>query len=115
MEKFRSKAMPINPAQTIRSEDLESGVIEITGECGKQIQCEFAPLSCYECNRFIPCWDADHSINLKIIQKEIDDFSQRGTAFQHMKARSLRCKYQIILVMNAIDHYKQLGYHGEKS
>lgn len=105
--RFRSKLDPIEPEQAIRSENFSSGRIELTGECGKNIQCEYAPISCYGCNRFIPCWDADHSINLDIVQQEIDECDRRGKPFQHLVERARTAKYQIIIIMNAVDRYRE--------
>jgi integrase len=106
-ERFRSKWDPIAVAQAIRSDDPTTGKLELTGECGKLIQCEFAPISCYGCSRFIPCWDADHAVNLTIVQQEIDEYKGRGKPFQHMVERALAAKYQIIMVMNAVERYRQ--------
>lgn len=100
---FRSKGDPAPPEKLIRSEDLETGRIEDIGECGKDIACENAPIVCYSCFRFIPCWDADHSINLNIIQREIEDMTKRGKPFQHMVGRARTAKNRIILIMNAAD------------
>ena len=107
VDRFRTKSDPIQVDKAIRSDDLVTGKIELTGECGKQIQCENAPIICYGCPRFIPCWDADHSINLNIVQLEIDDFKKRGKPFQHMVQRAQEAKYQIIFVMNAADRHRQ--------
>jgi integrase len=107
INRFRSKSEPIPIDKAIRSDDLETGQIELTGECGKQIQCEHGPIICYGCPRFIPCWDADHSVNLSVVQREIDDFNQRGKPFQHMVERAREAKYRIIFVMNAADLYRQ--------
>lgn len=106
-ERFRSKRDPVNIKQAIRADDPETGQIELTGECGKHIQCEFAPITCYGCTRFIPCWDADHGVNLATVQREIDDYKQRGKPFEHMVEKALEAKYQIVLVMNAADRYRQ--------
>ena len=113
-EHFRSKLDPVPPEKAIRSDDLRTGRVELTGECGTRIQCEYAPISCYGCNRFIPCWDADHSINLEIIQQEINDYSRRGKPFQHLIERAISAKYQIIIVMNAADRYKDNLVNGER-
>jgi len=106
-ERFRSKNDPITAEQAIRSDDLETGQIELTGECGKQIQCEYAPIVCYGCYRFRPCWDADHGVNLNTVQRDIDDCKRRGKPFQNMVEKAMEAKYQIILVMNAADRYRQ--------
>jgi integrase len=106
-ERFRSKNDPINPTQAIRSDDLETGQIELTGECGKRLQCEHAPITCYGCTRFIPCWDADHTVNLAIVLREIEDAKLRGKTFESSVERWTAAKYQIIMVMNAIDLHRQ--------
>ena len=107
VDRFRSKNDSIPVSKAIRSDDLKTGHIELTGECGKQIQCQHAPIVCYGCRRFIPCWDADHSVNLNTVQREIDDYKQKGKPFQHMVQRAQESKYQIIGVMNATDRYRQ--------
>lgn len=56
----------------------------------------------------IPCWDADHGINLRVVEKEIEDMSKRGKPFQHMVDRAKSAKNKIILVMNAADRYRQV-------
>jgi integrase len=104
---FRSRLDQVDAEKAIRADDPKTGKIELTGECGKKIQCEFAPITCYGCVRFIPCWDADHSINLTAVQREIDDYKQRGRSFQQMVEKAQTIKYQIILVMNAADRYQQ--------
>ena len=86
---------------------MDTGKIELNGECGKQIQCEHAPIVCYGCWRFTPCWDADHSVNLNTVQLDLEDFKQRGRPFHHMIQKTQEAKYQIIFVMNAADRYKQ--------
>lgn len=103
---FRSKADPMAEEKRIRSEDLETGQIEDTGECGKDMACESAPIACYGCFRFRPCWDVDHSINLKIAQREIDDMEKRGKPFETHASRARTAKNRIILVMNAADRYR---------
>jgi integrase len=105
--RFRSKNDVVLVEKAIRSDDLETGKVELTGECGKLIQCEYAPISCYGCARFIPCWDAEHSINLACVEQEIDDFKRRGKAFEHLLQKAQIAKYQIIMVMNAADRYRQ--------
>lgn len=106
-QRFRSKSDPVSIDKAIRSEDLDTGKIEVSGECGKQIQCEHAPIVCYGCWRFTPCWDADHSVNLNTVQLDLEDFKQRGKPFHHMIQKTQEAKYQIILVMNAADRYRQ--------
>lgn len=103
---FRSKEDHIKPEKLIRSEDVETGRIEDVGECGNSISCTRAPIVCYSCFRFIPCWDADHSINLKIVNREIDDMAKRGMPFQFMVERAKAAKNQIVRVMNIADRYR---------
>ena len=66
---FRSKADPVAPEKQVLSFDKDTGQLEGMGECGKSIACANAPIVCYGCVRFIPCWDADHGINLRIAEK----------------------------------------------
>lgn len=112
---FRSKGAPVAPEKLIRSEDLETGRIEDIGECGKDIACSNAPIVCYSCFRFIPCWDADHSINLNIVQREIEDMAKRGKPFQHMVNRAKTAKNRIILTMNAADRYRDAMLKGAQT
>lgn len=106
-ERFRSQSDPVDATHAIQSDDLITGRVELIGECGKQIQCEYAPISCYGCSRFIPCWDADHRINLDAVQQEINDYARRGKPFQHLVERAVTAKYHIVMVMNATDRYKE--------
>lgn len=112
---FRSKSDPVLLEKSIRSEDLETGRIEDAGECGKEIACENAPIVCYGCFRFRPCWDADHSVNLKVVQREIDDMSKRGKPFQHMVDRARTARNWIIIVMNAADRYRDAIRQGHSA
>lgn len=104
---FRSKDDRVSPERQVMSWNPETGRLEDTGECGKSIACANAPIVCYGCVRFIPCWDADHSINLRIVEREIEDMSKRGKPFQHMVDRARSAKNKIILIMNASDRYRQ--------
>lgn len=104
---FRSKDDPVVPEKQVLSWDQDAGKLEDTGECGKKIVCVNAPIVCYGCFRFIPCWDADHSINLRIAEKEIEDMSKRGKPFQHLVDRARKAKNKIILVMHLADRYRE--------
>jgi integrase len=104
---FRSKGDPVLPEKQIMSWDHSSGKFEDVGECGKGIACANAPIVCYGCARFIPCWDADHGVNLQIAEKEFEDMSRRGKPFRHMVDRARSVKNMIILVMNAAAQYRQ--------
>lgn len=105
--KFRSREDQVAPEKQVLSCGQDTGKLEDVGECGKSIVCANAPVVCYGCVRFIPCWDADHAINLQIVEKEIEDMCKRGKPFQHMIDRARSAKNQIILVMNAADRYRQ--------
>jgi hypothetical protein len=106
-QRFMSKDDLVAPKTAIHSEDLETGRIELTGECGKQIRCKAAPFTCYECNKFIPCFDADHNLNMDIIHSEIDIYKCAGTPFRHLVEKAKNIKYRIQLVMAACDRYQQ--------
>lgn len=112
---FRSKNDPVAPEKLIRSDDLETGKMEDTGECGKSIACEKAPIVCYGCYRFIPCWDADHGINLRRAQQDMDDNTKRGKPFEHLVDRARTAKNQIILIMYAADRYRETMQRGAKA
>lgn len=103
---FRAKDDPVAPEKQVLSWDQDTGKIEGTGECGKSIACANAPIVCYGCVRFIPYWDADHSINLRIVENEIEDMRKRGKPFQHMVDRARNAKNKIILVIYAADRYR---------
>lgn len=112
---FRSKGDPVPPEKQLLSWDTATEKLENTGECGKTIACANAPIVCYGCLRFIPCWDADHAVNLRIAEQEIEDMSKRGKPFQHMVARARSAKNKIILVMNAADRYRQALQSGAQA
>ncbi len=104
---FRSKDNTAVPEKQILSWDQDNGKLVDIGECGKSIACANAPIVCYGCYRFIPCWDADHSINLRLVENEIEDMSRRGKPFQHLVDRARSAKNKIILVIYAADRYRQ--------
>ncbi|HII4315999.1 TPA: tyrosine-type recombinase/integrase [Vibrio parahaemolyticus] len=103
---LKSKNDPVTTEKRICTEDVTTGSFEELGECGKDIACSSAPIACYGCFRFNPCWDADHSINLHIVEKEIAQMSKRGKPFQHMVDRAKQAKNHILLVMNAVALYR---------
>ncbi len=100
---IRSKKDAVAQERRISAEDGVSGRFEDVGECGKAIVCESAPIACYGCFRFNPCWDADHSINLRLVEGQIAEMSRRGKPFQHLVDKARQAKIHIVLVMNAID------------
>lgn len=83
----------------IVSEDLATGRREVTAACGRQSLCGYAPLACYDCNKFRPCLDADHTINLDLVNREIADFEGQGLALQHevQKYKQLRNAIRVVI------------------
>ncbi len=104
---FRSKDDPTPLEKQVLSWESDTGKLEKAGECGKSIACARAPIVCYGCIRFTPCWDADHSINLRIVEKEIEETNKLGKPFQHKADSARSARNQIILVMNAADRYRE--------
>lgn len=68
---FSSIRDNIKPEQKIISISSDRLQRSTTGECGRREICHYAPITCYECNRFRPCYDADHSINLNRVLDEL--------------------------------------------
>lgn len=95
-------------SKAIYSENIDTGHTALTGECGKTIQCQAAPLACYECNKFIPCYDADHSVNLEIVDQEIRAYEDAGCAYQHLLKKAKNIKHRIIQVMAMCVKYDPL-------
>lgn len=113
---FRSKDDALELAdKALFSEDIETGKTVFQGECGKQIRCEHAPFSCYGCREFIPCFDANHEVNLKIVEKEIEDFRSAGQPYKVMVDRWTRLKYEIQMVISACNlHQAQMVHEDSK-
>lgn len=109
---FRSKHESVASDKAIFSDDVFSGMVEMTGECGKEIRCQAAPFTCYECSRFIPCFDADHSVNFNSIQREIDEYENMGSAFRHLVEKAKSIKHRIYIVMTICDHYQHISNSG---
>lgn len=112
---FRSRNDPVATEKAVKSWDQETNLFEDTGECGKSIACANAPIVCYGCFRFIPCWDADHGINLRIVEKDIERMRKRGKPFEHMLARARTAKSQIVLVMNLADRHREALRQGSQT
>ena len=66
----------------IVSTSVDAARHETTGECGRSRACHFAPIVCYGCHRFRPCYDVDHAINLEVVNEEIESARQGGLARQ---------------------------------
>jgi hypothetical protein len=71
IREFASIRNEIDPAKRIVSPTADRSRRETTGECGRRQICRYAPITCYECHRFKPCYDADHTVNLKRVEEEI--------------------------------------------
>lgn len=94
-----SKHDKIPIARTIVSEDLLTGRREVTAACGRESICGYAPLACYDCSKFRPCWDADHTINLDVVNREIAEFEGQGLAMQHeaQKFKQLKSAIRVVI------------------
>ncbi len=103
----------MNPIRTINSinVDPETGEIKETtpGECGGSKACDYAPVACYGCWRFIPALDADHSINLKKALKSIDRYKKMGRPFKHLLDRDEELKLNIEFVIAQCSKQRQLN------
>lgn len=104
MDRVISKRDGIAREKAIVSEDPATGRLEVTAECGRESLCGYAPLACYDCKKFHPCWDADHSINLAVVNREISDFEGQGLAMQHevKKYKQLRNAIRIVINICAV-------------
>lgn len=103
---FRSKNDPMVAEKAINSIELATGRRELTGECGKTNACQYAPLACYSCIRFTPCFDADHSINLRFVESEIIKYGSGGLPFRELTNQFKAAKHYITLVMSAANQYQ---------
>jgi hypothetical protein len=113
---FASKHDQIPRERAIVSEDLDTGRTETFAVCGRQVICQYAPFSCYTCPRFIPCWDADHSINQDVVEREIRDFEGQGLAMQTQVKKYKHLFNSIRVVVIACDvKRKAMELAGETS
>ncbi|EJL88526.1 phage integrase family protein [Herbaspirillum sp. CF444] len=103
--KMRSKNVPVAVDKAIYSDDVDTGETILTGECGRTLKCQFAPFTCYDCDKFIPCFDVDHSLNLKVIELEISDYKKMGTPYQVMVEKAERIKIRIMLIIAVCDRF----------
>lgn len=113
IERFRSTSDPIDPTKAITSRSQDGRRKELTGECGTPLECgtfnrcQYAPITCYACHRFIPCYDADHGINLDVIEGEILRYESAGKPFQTMLDMSKEARLYIMLVVAASERYRE--------
>jgi len=106
VEKFRSVNDSVDPGKAIRSLDMENGKTELTGECGRRIACQYAPIACYPCPRFIPCYDVDHAVNLKVVEADIKKYEGAGLPYQHLLKTYKEARLYILLVAASSEQYR---------
>ncbi|MGR1222008.1 tyrosine-type recombinase/integrase [Aeromonas veronii] len=109
---FRSKNDLIAPEKAISSIELATGRRELTGECGKTNACQYAPLACYSCPRFTPCFDADHSINLRFVESEINKYEGGGLPFRELANQFKQIRRYIMLIVAAVNQYPNTSPNG---
>lgn len=115
MDRAISKYDPIPKEKAIISEDLVTGRREITAECGRRSLCGYAPLACYDCNKFRPCWDADHKINLDLVNREIAEFEGQGLAMQHEAQKYKHLRNAIRIVISVCQLKSQSAVQGARA
>lgn len=88
--------------------DPETGEVEVqtTGGCGKTAACAFAPLSCYGCWRWIANVDADHSVNLRMVQARIKENEAFGKPMRTIVERDQLLEKVIWLRMGQFEIHK---------
>ena len=91
----------------INSDNLNTGEVVVEGVCGADMRCLYAPFSCYSCRKFTPFYDADHEVNLRIIESRIEQFRSMGHAFNESIETLRRTKAFITLTVQACEVYKK--------
>lgn len=88
--------------------DPQTGAMEIetTGGCGKSAACAFAPLSCYGCWRWTANVDADHSVNLRMVQDRIKENEAFGKPMKAIVDRDRLLEKLIELRMGQFEKHK---------
>lgn len=105
---FCSKKDPMPPEKAINSIELATGHHELIGECGKTNACQYAPLACYSCIRFTPCFDADHSINLRQVESEIIKYESGNLPFRELASQFKEARRYIMLVVAAANQCQNI-------
>lgn len=100
IKEFASIKDEIGPAKRIVSPSVDRSRRETTGECGRHQICQFAPVVCYECPRFKPCYDADHTVNLERVNEEIASARDGGLPRQVDLKRYIHIANRIRVVIN---------------
>lgn len=77
-EEFSNSSFPIPAEKRVVSVSSDRLHRKTTGECGRSQACQYAPLACYECHHFKPCYDVDHTINLDRVDAEIRFAQEAG-------------------------------------
>lgn len=103
---FRSKNDKVAPEKAINSIELATGRRELTGECGKTSACQYAPIACYSCPRFTPCFDADHSINLRLVEAEISKYEQGGLPFRELTNQYKDARRYILFIVASANQFQ---------
>lgn len=80
--------------------------VQTTGGCGKPAACAFAPLSCYGCWRWIASIDADHSVNLRMVQARIKENEAFGKPMRTLVERDQLLEKVIWLRMGQFEKHK---------
>lgn len=88
--------------------DAATGAVDVqtTGGCGKTAACAFAPLSCYGCWRWIANVDADHSVNLHMVQERIKENEAFGKPMRTLVERDQLLEKVIELRMGQFEKHK---------
>lgn len=102
-KEFTSVQDAMDPAKRIQSESSDRSRRETTGECGRDHICQYAPITCYDCSRFKPCYDVDHAINLDIVVDEIQSAQHGGLQRQTDVKRYTHIANRIRVVINVCE------------
>jgi len=97
---FVSTKDAIDPTKRVVSPSVNRTRRETTGECGRHQICQYAPIACYECPRFKPCYDVDHMINLERVNEELDSARLGGLPRQADMKRYTHIANRIRVVIN---------------
>lgn len=102
-KEFVSASDEMAVEKAILSEALDRTKHEITGECGRDEICGYAPIACYDCARFKPAYDVDHTINLDVVTAELKTAQRSGLQRQVDVRRYSHIANRIRLVINLCD------------
>ena len=99
------------PERVVKSRgpiDPATGQVDVqtTGGCGKTVACAFAPLSCYGCWRWIANVDADHSVNLRMVQARIKENGAFGKPMRAIVERDQLLEKVIWLRIGQFEKHK---------